>query len=481
MLIAINEYNQRIIPEKGKTGFCQICKNPVKAYCGEINIDHWRHVAEQNCDTWKEHESEWHREWKNKFPEDWQEVIIEINNEKHIADIKTNNGLILELQNSSISKATIKERELFYQNIVWLINANTFKDNFSIRSIVKQELRYIDSQLKHLNHKSDYKDSDSKNKEKEITRKEDSITKLSLKIESTKKKIVDITSAQNNITELLNNYLSTQYFYDRILNDFETVNKDKVQKIQTAIDELQQNSQIETQKIEFINSLVQCNLTGYEDFKFINPDHIKSSSYQNCRLIYKETENSLFPTILSFKSEQEFIQTSKNNNYRLIVNPKKVISETSKKIEELKLSVQKETNNLRYIFDETKVQLQNYLETQKNKQEEILEDLELDKVGFESEIFYQKRDLENYLIEQSLNKEIELKELETVLNKKRILKMNKFKGLYNYEWKHRRKSWDDALGRLYLDFENHIFEIIDDNTLKKINTEDFIDKIKKWR
>lgn len=118
MLIAINHKGNRIYPEKGKVGNCQFCSEPVRAFCGDINIHHWRHEKLSNCDNWKEHETEWHREWKNEFPKEWQEVLISQNNEVHIADIKTPSGLVLELQNSSISSSTIRIRENFYGNII---------------------------------------------------------------------------------------------------------------------------------------------------------------------------------------------------------------------------------------------------------------------------------------------------------------------------------------------------------------------------
>mgnify|MGYP000669292942 CR=1 FL=1 len=60
------------------------------------------------CDSWKENETEWHREWKGIFPIDWQEVIINKNDQIHRADIKTPNGLVVEFQNSSISSTDVK-------------------------------------------------------------------------------------------------------------------------------------------------------------------------------------------------------------------------------------------------------------------------------------------------------------------------------------------------------------------------------------
>ena len=141
MLLANNEKNQRIVPFKGGRAFCPFCNETVIAVCGEINIHHWRHDINTNCDPWKESETEWHRTWKEKFPIEWREFIITKYGEKHIADIRTNSGLIVEFQNSSISSTTIKVRETFYENMIWLINAEIFKDNFSIRSLVKSKLR----------------------------------------------------------------------------------------------------------------------------------------------------------------------------------------------------------------------------------------------------------------------------------------------------------------------------------------------------
>ncbi|MBS7253337.1 competence protein CoiA family protein [Flavobacterium branchiicola] len=132
----------------GQRAVCDFCKKEVIGKCGEIYIWHWQHVHNADCDLWKEGETEWHRAWKNKFPFDWQETIIEKNSEKHIADIFTPNGIVIEFQNSTISSSTIVEREQFYQKMVWVINAQTFKDNLitenkSDKQLAEIELRYL--------------------------------------------------------------------------------------------------------------------------------------------------------------------------------------------------------------------------------------------------------------------------------------------------------------------------------------------------
>lgn len=124
------------------TGFCPICGEEVIAKCGDIKIWHWAHKSGFECDSFGEPETKWHLEWKDNFPEERQEVIIEKNIiqtidktkpfeelKKHVADVKTKNGLILEFQNSPISPKKIHEREWFYGNMIWILNGKTLAKN----------------------------------------------------------------------------------------------------------------------------------------------------------------------------------------------------------------------------------------------------------------------------------------------------------------------------------------------------------------
>jgi len=142
---AIDILGKKISPSySGEIAFCDFCKEKVIGKCGKIYIWHWQHVHNTNCDLWKEGETDWHRAWKNKFPYDWQEKIIEKNGEKHIADIFTPNGIVIEFQNSNISSSTIAERERFYEKIIWVINAQTFKNNLIIEKISDKLLAEIE-------------------------------------------------------------------------------------------------------------------------------------------------------------------------------------------------------------------------------------------------------------------------------------------------------------------------------------------------
>ncbi len=115
-------------PRPKLIGYCPICGESLISRCGNYKIWHWSHKSNTQCDSWSEGETEWHLSWKVLFPEECREVVIINNNthEKHIADIRTKNDLVIELQNSPISDDEIKTREIFYNKMIWIINGNNF-------------------------------------------------------------------------------------------------------------------------------------------------------------------------------------------------------------------------------------------------------------------------------------------------------------------------------------------------------------------
>ena len=122
------------LPEKGKTGICIGCGKEVVAKCGSIKVHHWAHKRTEDCDTWSEPETEWHREWKNKFPESYREVIFQdtTTNDYHRADIHTKDGVTIEFQNSPIPVEEFNQRNSFYKKIIWVVNGLKFKDNITL-------------------------------------------------------------------------------------------------------------------------------------------------------------------------------------------------------------------------------------------------------------------------------------------------------------------------------------------------------------
>lgn len=122
---------QKTVARPSLKGICPYCNSSVVAKCGNVNIWHWAHTPKKHCDNWWENETEWHRKWKDYFDIKNQEVIhFAEDGEKHIADVKTDSGLVIELQNSSISYEEIESRNNFYKNIIWIVNGENFRERF---------------------------------------------------------------------------------------------------------------------------------------------------------------------------------------------------------------------------------------------------------------------------------------------------------------------------------------------------------------
>ena len=85
--------DERVEATPKAIGVYPCCGTGMIAKCGNRQIWHWAHKTKRTCDRWWENETQWHRDWKNCFPDEWQEVIhFSDDGEKHIADVKTPSG-----------------------------------------------------------------------------------------------------------------------------------------------------------------------------------------------------------------------------------------------------------------------------------------------------------------------------------------------------------------------------------------------------
>ncbi|HVR55680.1 MAG TPA: competence protein CoiA family protein [Pseudolabrys sp.] len=109
--------------QPGLSGECRDCGAAMIAKCGEHRVWHWAHLKTTTCDPWWEPETEWHRAWKNRFPEHWQEIShTSSTGEKHRADVKTEKECVIEFQHSALSQVERGSRENFYPNLVWVVD-----------------------------------------------------------------------------------------------------------------------------------------------------------------------------------------------------------------------------------------------------------------------------------------------------------------------------------------------------------------------
>lgn len=119
---------ERREPESGVAGACPMCGRPMISKCGTVRVSHWAHKGKLQCDSWWEPETEWHRAWKGHFPIEWQEVVhFAPDGEKHIADVKTADGWVLEFQHSPLAAQERQARTDFYKRMLWIVDGTKRK------------------------------------------------------------------------------------------------------------------------------------------------------------------------------------------------------------------------------------------------------------------------------------------------------------------------------------------------------------------
>lgn len=123
----------------GERGICPLCGADMVAKVGEVRVPHWSHFGKRVCDDWYQPKGPWHLYWQNKFPKNWQEVVIVKDGIKHIADVKTSADVIIEAQWSPISREEIKTREMFYHKMLWIAGMNRIESDWRIESIIKRD------------------------------------------------------------------------------------------------------------------------------------------------------------------------------------------------------------------------------------------------------------------------------------------------------------------------------------------------------
>ena len=134
---------QRVEAYAGGRGMCRRCNGEVIAKCGTHRVSHWAHRGMRDCDTWAEKETDWHRAWKNNFPAECQEFIQHDgqSGEKHIADVRTPHGLVIEFQHSHLDPLERAARERFYGNMVWVVDGTRLQRDYPRFNRGKDDLR----------------------------------------------------------------------------------------------------------------------------------------------------------------------------------------------------------------------------------------------------------------------------------------------------------------------------------------------------
>lgn len=486
MKFAIDDQDNRTQPlYSGQKATCPLCNGDLVGKCGAIYIWHWQHLINKNCDSWKEHETKWHREWKNNFPESWQEVIIQKDNNKHIADIKTPYGLVIEFQNSPISKNVIETRERFYENMIWVVNANEFKNNIKLYSLVKSRLREINNTYEFNSIKSstyEYRGPLIG----EIKEIEDSINKISIEVDDNEYKVKQLEEHSSNLEDIVKEMISCwkkgDSYYKSYLGNIINACRDKYNNVIVesfnSIIQLSKNIEKANYKLSIIKDLNTIQLDE-KTYWITDYNSISSKSFFKVKAVSKSSMNTFFKDSKGFTSEYDFKSFNYHkNNYIFAIDLKDLISTCESTINNNEISIISLNSEIDLYKKEVSMLFKDLLFKDIsdyfisiNESKESIKELE-DKLSI---LLEEKDRIQQFQLKKIQDYE---KRQEKQIEEQRSRIMRAFKGHYGFNWKYERKSWASANCTIYFDFgESHLLKMVDPVTMKKVQIEEFIHKI----
>jgi hypothetical protein len=483
MTIGLDPNGQRILPTPGGRAKCQICTAELIAHCGDIYTWHWKHRQDRDCDPWKEHETEWHRAWKNKFPKDWQEVVItNEDGEKHLADIKTQDDLVIEFQNSSISTTTIEIREEFYEDMIWVINAQEFKDNFKIRSAVKSNLRKLEQRFDTIIENAEYDlNEEIKELRSELEAKEKLRKDKFNKFKGLQKDLLQLEESLANLTELNERIItywrtsSYDYFLSSLISKIDPAHKQSI----LTNDIKTQNQKKEIEELKGLKKRIEdksdIEFEG-KPLKVIEVNELSRSNYQKAILIRRDSVNTFFKEGVKIKSELEFNNLQyRIRDFLIAIDPTDALKLIEQKIEKSSQDIKEMEVLNETIKQAMTVSLKDVLTEKISGLTELIDSVN----NQDDDLITQLSDLRTKVEIKELKKQDELTATKQLVkderSEKRYEVMTANKGVYYYDWKHERTTWRVANSPIYFDWgDGTLFKKVSDGQFQKYSVEDFV-------
>jgi len=131
MIVALDKDFNRIHIENAvakQECYCPSCGERLFQRKGQLRRHHFAHMPGHVCtDTWASQYdmSDWHYEWQNSFPKQNQEVLLQLGETKHRADVLIGRT-VTEFQHTNMSAKTFSDRNAFYFNlgykVIWVFD-----------------------------------------------------------------------------------------------------------------------------------------------------------------------------------------------------------------------------------------------------------------------------------------------------------------------------------------------------------------------
>lgn len=470
---ALNLNNESIRPTyTGQRGICEVCGSEVISKCGTIYPYHWAHKNNKDCDPWYEPKTAWHKKWQDYFPEYLQEVVIKKNDIYHRADILTEKGIVIEIQNSPISEDCLKAREIFYQNMIWIVNGDKFKNNLNSINLLKNKLKKLDLSIK-LSVRKAIKHKHISNiisKFKKIKSYNDIlITNINIKHTYITEQnnilvLLKTASIEDSIKLIHSKYRGETFKYFNVLSDL----KSNIQYCLTEIGTFNKT-------LDDLLNLPEHIIDGVS-YREIIFNRLDLEKFKNIKAILKNDCNSLYKNYISFCSEIELVY--KNSKYDLVYyfDCNYLICDIKKHISDLKDIITIDRIEYDRILNEI---INN---TIKNINESLIENKKIIN-------YYKLKHINNLFISVRLKRYIRRFKLlhnkninnivNNIITKGKIERnniINKYSNLYVINWKWKRKAWDIATKPVYFDFGyDFLLMKVGEDLYKKVPIKEFLE------
>lgn len=485
MQYANNDSGQKIGPGySGQRGWCSLCKNEMVACCGDINIDHWRHLSKTNCDNWKEAETPWHRNWKERFPAEWREKVIQQNGELHRADVQTADGIVIEFQNSFISASNIRIREGFYEYLIWIVNAKDFDRNIRKRSVVLSKLRDLEKNEKSSLsfQKAEIIDTEKRFDEK-IKGYKHNIDQQRFQQEQNARKIEQwqelSLQLSTYINKLITGWLEKEYDYDDYrYYDLHKIFSDEKERIRAIRKQkIILSSQLEQpgSKLKQINGFADIELEG-KKLKMVPFELLPKSQFKNIFPVLLSSLNGFFPEYITLGSETELLAlTYKQKQYGFAYDVSYAVSKYQEELDNSNQQIEKldtEVASLRLLMEPVAT---DWVVNEIKRLEELITEGQSREFNLEITLADAEQRKKELIDGLQLDLQSSVRDSAKKTTQQRFAVMKEHKGQYQMYWKHERKSWQYARAQLFFDTnDGFLWERLDDDGAQKIKVEDFL-------
>jgi hypothetical protein len=367
--------------------------------------------------------------------------------------------------------------------MLWVINARSFSDNFSIRSTVTQKLRKLDESFafdKKPSYDPDWNLADFNRKFKSLQHERD-IHKRNM--EHGQRILAELEKVLDGLVELVtkvrnswDSYLPNQFYIHGLSSLADSLKADYIDKT-CKISAVKKDLDESVKRVKGINDM---EIYHYADAKFIIADFkdLKPELIDRCIIISKADKDTIFPTVLKFRSEADFFSYQyKTAAYFFAINPQQTLERLNGDIERLQQEYAKLNLELPDYIELLIYRFTEFLQNELKLNETRYYSASEKEMEAQSKIYTLEIEREEYkdeLAEEQSRSEKDDK-LKYEAEKSRIMKTHK--GRYSFVWKRERKSWSETVCPVYFDIgKDYLFERTGAGSLIKVSIVEFLNR-----